>query len=63
MGPTDPRYTNSNLEKTIVLRAADLDCISCHEKKCPTAHECMTSITADMVFDAAEKLLEKYQGH
>jgi heptosyltransferase-2 len=62
MGPTDPRYTNSNLERTIVLRAADLDCISCHEKKCPADHECMTRITTDMVFDAAEKLLDRYPG-
>ncbi len=60
MGPNDPRYTNSNLEKTIVLRAADLDCISCHKKKCPTDHECMTRITTDMVLEAAGKLLDKH---
>ncbi len=29
MGPTDPRYTNANLEKTIVLRR-DLNCAPCH---------------------------------
>ena len=31
MGPTDPRYTNANLEKTIVLRR-DVDCAPCHHK-------------------------------
>jgi len=59
MGPNDPRYTNCNLDKTIVLRADDLDCIACHKKKCPTDRECMKRITADMVLEAAKELLEK----
>jgi len=62
MGPTDPRYTNANLEKTIVLRVDDLDCAPCHIKECPTDHECMTKITPDMVFRAATELLEKHVG-
>lgn len=60
MGPTDPRYTNANLEKTIVLRADDLDCAPCHIKECPTDHECMKGITPDMVVGAAAELLEKH---
>lgn len=60
MGPTDPRYTNSNLEKTIVLRITDLDCVPCHIKECPTHHECMTRITPDMVLHAAAELLRKH---
>ncbi|NQU08322.1 MAG: lipopolysaccharide heptosyltransferase II [Candidatus Abyssubacteria bacterium] len=60
MGPTDPRYTNYNLEKTIVLRIDDLDCAPCHIKECPTDHECMTRITPDMVFRAATELLQKH---
>jgi len=60
MGPTDPRYTNSNLEKTIVLRVEDLDCAPCHIKECPTNHECMTRITAGMVVRAAKELLQKH---
>lgn len=59
MGPTDPRYTNSNLDKTIVLRIDDLECISCHHKECPTNHECMKSITPEMVLEAARALLQK----
>ena len=60
MGPTDPRYTNSNLEKTIVLRVEDLDCAPCHIKECPTDHECMTRITTDMVIRAANELFQKH---
>ncbi len=60
MGPTDPRYTNSNLEKTIVLRVEDLDCAPCHIKECPTDHECMNRITPDMVIHAAKELLQKH---
>jgi heptosyltransferase-2 len=60
MGPTDPRYTNCNLEKTIVLRVEDLDCVPCHIKECPTEHECMMRLTPDMVFRAATELLQKH---
>lgn len=56
MGPTDPRYTNSNLNHTIVIRK-ELPCTPCHRKVCPKQHECMTGITAEEVFAAAEKLL------
>jgi len=58
MGPTDPRYTNSNLEHTIVLRK-ELPCSPCHKKVCPNRHECMTKITAGEVFSAAKKLLKE----
>ncbi len=60
MGPTDPRYTDSNLEKTIVLRITDLDCVPCHIKECPTHHECMTRITPEMVSHAATELLGRH---
>jgi heptosyltransferase-2 len=59
MGPTDPRYTNSNLDKTVVLRIDDLECISCHHKECPTNHECMKRIAPEMVLEAARALLQK----
>jgi heptosyltransferase-2 len=58
MGPTDPRYTSSNLGKTTVIRI-DLDCSPCHRKTCPTDHRCMTKITPEMVFEAGEKLLNE----
>ena len=58
MGPTDPRYTAANLEKTLVLRQ-ELDCSPCHKKKCPRDHECMFMISPQAVFMESETLLEK----
>ena len=62
MGPTDPRYTASNLEKTIVLRQ-DLPCAPCHKKQCPTDQRCMRSITPEMVLDAGRELLERNRAY
>ncbi len=59
MGPTDPRYTNLNLEKTIVLRE-DLDCSPCHLKVCPRDHRCMTAITPERVIEASEWLFDQF---
>jgi heptosyltransferase-2 len=59
MGPTDPRYTAANLEKTLVLRQ-ELDCSPCHKKKCPRDHECMFMIKPEDVLKESEKLLEKF---
>jgi heptosyltransferase-2 len=62
MGPTDPRYTAANLEKTVVIRS-DAECSPCHKKTCPTDHRCMTQITPGMVFDAGNKLLYRSNKH
>ncbi|MHC4656696.1 MAG: lipopolysaccharide heptosyltransferase II [Planctomycetota bacterium] len=62
MGPTDPRYTASNLEKTIVLRQ-DLPCSPCHKKQCPTDQRCMRDITPEMVLQAGRELLERNSVH
>ncbi|HBN26613.1 MAG TPA: lipopolysaccharide heptosyltransferase II [Desulfobacteraceae bacterium] len=57
MGPTDPEYTNSNLEKTILLRKK-LDCSPCHKGKCPLGHHnCMELITPESVLQAVKKSL------
>jgi len=58
MGPTDPRYTDKNLEKTIVLRR-ELDCSPCHHKECSLDHSCMAGISPDEVLSAAEQLLKE----
>lgn len=58
MGPTDPRYTSANLEKTVVIRTK-AECSPCHKKICPIDHRCMRQITPNMVFEAGEKLLNK----
>lgn len=57
MGPTDPRYTAANLEKTLVLRK-ELDCSPCHKKECPRDHECMLMIKPETVFEGSESLLK-----
>jgi len=59
MGPTDPRYTDYQLDKTIVLREG-VDCAPCHLKECPTDHRCMTRITPDRVLSAAREMIEEH---
>jgi heptosyltransferase-2 len=56
MGPTDHRYTDANLDRTVVVRQ-ELPCAPCHLKVCPLQHECMTRITPDMVLEAARGLM------
>lgn len=59
MGPTDPRYTGMNLEKTRVIRQ-ELDCAPCHAKVCPLGHHaCMTAITPEQVLGACRQLLRE----
>jgi len=59
MGPTDPRYTDYGLDKTVILRG-NADCAPCHLKTCPTDHCCMTLITPQKVLTAAREMIEKY---
>jgi heptosyltransferase-2 len=61
MGPTDPRYTETNLDRTTVIRVEDLECSPCHLKTCPlTHHRCMTWIEPDQVVSAAADLLRRF---
>jgi heptosyltransferase-2 len=62
MGPTDPRYTDANLEKTVILRQ-QLACSPCHDKTCSLDHECMTGITPRDVLQSSQRLLEKFSDH
>ncbi len=59
MGPTDPRYTDTNLEKTLVMRQS-IDCSPCHEKTCPRDHACMAEISPHEVLGSIEKLLKEF---
>ena len=59
MGPTDPRYTNANLEKTIVLRR-DLVCSPCHHKVCALHHGCMAEILPQEAMRATEQLIQEH---
>lgn len=56
MGPNDPRFTNANLERAVVLRR-DLPCSPCLLKVCPSDHACMRGIEPEAVFEAAMGLL------
>ena len=58
MGPTDPRYTDTNLNETLVLRQ-ELDCSPCHRKICSLDHECMVGIRPEDVLKGSEKLLKE----
>ncbi len=58
MGPTDPRYTNLCLERTVVVRK-ELDCSPCHKRVCPRQHECMREIRPAEVLLAAEELVDE----
>jgi lipopolysaccharide heptosyltransferase II len=60
LGPTDPRFSNTNLQRSALVRI-ELPCSPCHEKACPLAgeafHRCMRDISPAMVLAAAERLL------
>lgn len=62
MGSTDPRHTDCNLEKTVVLQE-NVPCGPCHLRCCPTDHRCMTLITPEKVFTAACDMIETYHVH
>jgi heptosyltransferase-2 len=57
MGPTNPLFTDSNMEKTTVIQR-DLPCIPCHKKICPLGHHaCMQEITPNIVLDSANSII------
>ena len=57
IGPTDPRYTDYALDRSVVIRKP-LDCAPCQRKVCPLGHHrCMTDIQVDEVETAAMQLL------
>ena len=55
MGPTDPRYTALNLERTEVVRH-DVPCGPCHLKTCPVDHRCMVGISPEEVLERVQEL-------
>jgi heptosyltransferase-2 len=55
MGPTDPRYSGINLEKTEVVRH-DVPCGPCHLKVCPLDHVCMRGISPEEMFTRLDEL-------
>lgn len=59
MGSTDPRFTNTNLARSRVVRADGVACSPCQLKVCPIDHRCMTRLSVDRVLGAALVLLER----
>ncbi len=60
LGPTDARYTESNIDRTIVLQA-EVACGPCHKKICPVeGHPCMERTTPEQVLGAAVTLAERF---
>jgi len=57
MGPTDPRYSATHLERTVVLREEGVECAPCHLKVCPIDHRCMERIPPSRVLEACRRLL------
>jgi heptosyltransferase-2 len=57
LGPTDPRFSNTNMQRTLVVRTG-VECSPCHLKVCPIDHRCMTRISPELVLAACERVLE-----
>jgi heptosyltransferase-2 len=58
MGPTNPKYTQSDLDNSEVIRL-ELPCSPCHKKTCPEDHRCMRDITPEMVFEKSKELMQR----
>jgi heptosyltransferase-2 len=59
MGPTDPTYTDTDVEDTVVLREP-VECSPCHLKVCPIDHRCMERLPPERAIAAVEaKLAER----
>jgi heptosyltransferase-2 len=56
LGPTDPRFSNTNMQRTVVVRTG-VECSPCHLKVCPIDHRCMTRISPELVLAACERVL------
>ncbi len=61
LGPTDPRFSNTNLQHSVLVRTG-VACSPCHKKICPLPepahHCCMREISPEHVLAAAERLLQ-----
>lgn len=58
MGSTDPRYSEIDLENTIVLRHP-ISCSPCHLKTCPIGNLCMIGIAPEQVYEAVRKQMSR----
>jgi len=52
MGPTDPTYTDTDLDEQVVLSVPGIECAPCHLKVCPIDHRCLVRLTPDHAIEA-----------
>lgn len=58
-GPTHPAWSAHALERTVIVRREELDCLACHHRRCPRAgHPCMTRLAPAEVAAAAGRALD-----
>ncbi|MEM8884830.1 MAG: lipopolysaccharide heptosyltransferase II [Planctomycetota bacterium] len=55
MGPTDPTYSETDMDSQVVIREEGVDCAPCHLKHCPIDHRCMTRIPPERVLPFVER--------
>jgi heptosyltransferase-2 len=58
-GPTHIAWTETYFAKAVHLQK-QVDCGPCQKRVCPLDHRCMTLLTPDEVFAAAQSLLARY---
>ncbi len=58
-GPTHIAWTETYFPKAVHLQKA-VPCGPCQQRTCPLDHRCMTLLTPDEVFTAAERLLARF---
>lgn len=52
-GPTHPAWSAHSLDDTTILRVDNLDCLTCHNKRCPKLHHaCMQDLDPAIVAEA-----------
>jgi ADP-heptose:LPS heptosyltransferase len=59
-GPTDPKKYGPTGEFDIVINKK-LRCSPCESATCAYNYECLTSIDAEEVFEAAKMMIEGYE--
>jgi heptosyltransferase-2 len=57
-GPTHPAWSAHGLERTMILRREELDCLGCHHKNCPKPdHPCMRDLSPASVNAALDRVV------
>jgi len=57
-GPTDPRWSDFRLERTVKLRRDEVACSPCHLKRCPIDQRCLAGIPPERVAAGIKQALD-----